>query len=214
MIKVHDYAGSANGYKVRLLLALLELPFERVEVDIFRGEASTPDFLRKNPAGRVPVLEPEPGVFLAESSAILWYLAEGTPYLPEGRLERGRTLQWLSFEQDSIESQVGSARFWRLTGRAAARPEALALKMAAGERGLATMDRHLGDHPFFVGDNLTIADVALHAYSHLAPEGGFDLGRFPAVRAWIGRVESQTRFFAGPGPYTQSAMVAPTITGP
>lgn len=197
MLRLFDYLSSGNGYKVRLLLTQLDLPFERVELDILRGETRTPDFLAKNPNGRIPTLEVEPGVYLPESNAICWYLAEGTPLLPDGRLERARVLQWMCFEQYSHEPNVATVRFW--VTHDLVTPERRAQldgKRALGHAALGVMEQHLADHAFFAAGRYTIADIALYAYTHVAGEGGFDLAGYPAVRAWLDRVRAQPRHIA------------------
>ena len=192
MYRLYDFLPSGNGYKVRLLLAQLDIPFELIELDILKGETRTPEFLRKNPNGRIPVLEIEPGVFLAESNAILFYLAEGTPFLPDGKWERAQVLQWMFFEQYSHEPNIATSRFWlhylELTPE---RRAALAEKQRLGYAALDVMERHLTSRAYFVAERCTIADVALYAYTHVADEGGFDLGRYPAIRAWLERVRAQ-----------------------
>ena len=192
---LHDNLASGNGYKVRLLLAQLGVPFRRIEYDITRGETRTPDFLgRINPNGRVPVLETDTGEFLAESDAILFYLAEDTPFFPAGRLERARVLQWMFFEQYSHEPNIAVARAWvhvfglEMTEE---RRLALATKRKLGYDALGVMERHLSGNDFFVGGRYTVADIALYAYTHVAHEGGFDLAGYPAVRAWMGRVTAR-----------------------
>jgi glutathione S-transferase len=208
MLRLHDYLPSANGYKIRQLLAQLERPYELVPVDIFAGEGRTPDFLRaKNPSGRIPVLEVEPGRFLPESNAILCFLAEGTPFLPEGRFERAQVLQWLFFEQNLLEPSIGTVRFWRLTGREPQRAEAARLKVEQGIEALSTLDRHLQTHRFLVDERYTIADIALYAFTHIAPQGGFALHRFPAVQGWLERIRSQPRHIGELPPYTPNAHV-------
>jgi glutathione S-transferase len=193
-MKLYDYLSSGNGYKVRLLLNQLAIPFERIELDITKGESRTPAFLAKNPNGRIPTLELDDGSFLAESNAILWYLAEGTPFLPEGRLERARTLQWMFFEQYSHEPYVAVARAWlHLFGLDEERRRQLPQKQKLGYDALGVMEGHLATRPFFVGGRYSIADVALYAYTHVADEGGFDLAGYPAVRAWLERVRTQPR---------------------
>ncbi len=191
---LHDYLPSGNGYKVRLLLTQLGIPFRRIEYDITRDETRTPAFLKMNPNGRVPVLETDGGEFLAESDAILFYLADGTRYFPDGRLERARALQWMFFEQYSHEPNIAVARAWvhlfglEMTGE---RGLALEAKRRLGYGALDVMERHLAGEQFFVGGRYTVADIALYAYTHVAHEGGFDLAGYPAVRAWIGRVAAQ-----------------------
>jgi glutathione S-transferase len=194
-MRVHDYLPSGNGYKVRLLLAQLGRPYELVEYDIVEGLTRTPAFLdRMNPNGRVPVLELDDGRMLPESNAILWYLAEGTPLLGADPFVRAQTLQWMCFEQYSHEPNVATVRFWVTHGHvdlSGWRGELLADKRRQGDAALAVMDRHLAAHPFFAGERYSIADVALYAYTHVAPEGGFDLGPHAHVRAWLDRVAAQ-----------------------
>ena len=193
-MRLHDNLSSGNGYKVRLLLTQLGIPFERIEYDIDRSETCNPEFLEKiNPNGRIPVLETENGDFLPESNAILFYLADGTPLLPEGKFDRARVLQWMFFEQYSHEPNIATPRFWithhvEMTDE---RRTALEQKRKLGYAALRVMEGHLKDHNFFVGDRYSIADIALYAYTHVAEEGGFDLEGFPAIRAWFERVASQ-----------------------
>jgi glutathione S-transferase len=190
MLRLYDYLESGNGYKVRLLLHQLGLPFERVELDIVKGETRTPAFLAKNPNGRIPTLELAGGTFLPESNAILWYLAEGTPFLPETRLARAQALSWMCFEQYSHEPNVATVRFWltHALDLSGWRGELLADKRRQGDAALAVMDRHLARRAFFAGERYSIADIALYAYTHVAPEGGFDLAPHAHVRAWLARV--------------------------
>jgi glutathione S-transferase len=191
-MRLYDYLPSGNGYKVRLLLRQLRLPFELIEVDILAGASRTPEFLGKNPNGRIPVLEVQAGVFLAESNAILSYLADGTPFLPRDRLERARVFQWMFFEQYSHEPNIATVRFW-LThlGLNDERRARLEEKRTLGYAALGVMEGHLASREFFVGDRYSIADIALYAYTHVADEGGFDLSRFPAVLGWLERVRRQ-----------------------
>ncbi len=199
MLRLHDNASSGNAYKVRLLLAQLGIAYERIEYDIDRGATRTPEFLKtKNADGRIPVLELEDGRCLAQSNAILWYLAEGTPVLPaastdEGRWRRAQVLQWMFFEQYSHEPNIATVRHWitHAVDMTAERLAALPGKRRQGVAALEVMEGHLRDHDFFVGAAYSIADIALFAYTHVAPEGGFDLTRFPAIQAWIGRVAAQ-----------------------
>jgi glutathione S-transferase len=197
-LRLHDYLPSGNGYKVRLLLTQLGVPFERIEYDITRGETRTPEFLENvNANGRVPVLETEEGVFLPESDAILFYLAEGTPFLPEDRLGKTRVLQWMFFEQYSHEPNIAVARAWLHifdTEMTEERLTVLGAKQKLGYDALRVMETHLESNDYFVGDHYSIADIALYAYTHVADEGGFDLAEFPAVRAWLGRVSSQPKY--------------------
>jgi glutathione S-transferase len=191
MLKLYDYLESGNGYKVRLLLHQLGTPFERVELDILKGETRTPAFLAKNPNGRIPTLELEDGTFLAESNAILWYLAEGTRYLPGDRLARAQVLQWMSFEQYSHEPNIATLRFWTHAGLLAERAAFVPDKRKWGVAALDVMQAHLRDRPFFVAGRYSIADIALYAYTHVADEGGLDLGPYAAIRAWLVRVAGQ-----------------------
>jgi len=191
VLRLYDYLASGNGYKVRLLLHQLGIPFERVELDIVRGETRTPKFLAKNPNGRIPTLALEDGTHLAESNAILFYLADGTPFLPAGRLERAQLLQWMFFEQYSHEPNIATVRFWLHTGLDDERRSMLALKRRLGHAALGVMEGHLHTRSFFVGERYGIADIALYAYTRVAGEGGFDLEPYPAVRAWLGRVCAQ-----------------------
>ncbi len=194
-LRLHDYLPSGNGYKVRLLLTQLGIPFERIEYDIDKGETRTPAFIDNvNSNGRVPVLETEEGEFLPESNAILFYLAEGTPFLPNDRLGRALALRWMFFEQYSHEPNVAVARAWlhvfdvRMTDE---RRTDLEAKQKLGYDALGVMERHLEGNDFFVGDRYSVADIALYAYTHVADEGGFDLEGFPGVHAWLERVSSQ-----------------------
>jgi glutathione S-transferase len=208
MLRLYDCRCSANGYKVRLLLQQLDRAYELVEVDIFAGESHTPAFLAKNADGRIPLLEVAPGRCLPESNAILCYLAEGTPLHAADPFERAQLLQWLFFEQNRIEPVLGTARYWLLTGRAATRREALSIKQEQGAAALAVMERHLTGRTFLVGERYSIADLALYAYTHLAPEAGVELSPFAAVRAWMDRVRAQPGQVPGVGPYPPHAIVA------
>jgi glutathione S-transferase len=189
-VRLYDWLGSGNGYKVRLLLAQLGQKFEYEELDITRGETRTPEFLQKNPNGRIPLLQLDDGTYLAESNAILWYLAEGTRFVPGNRTGRALALQWMFFEQYSHEPYIAVVRHWVHTGVADSQPD-LAERRQRGEAALGVMERHLGGRSFFVGDACSIADVALYAYTHVAHEGGFDLSVFPAIRGWLERVRAQ-----------------------
>jgi glutathione S-transferase len=190
---LYDFMGSGNGYKVRLLLAQLGLEYKLVERDILKGETRTPEFLAKNPNGRIPTLELEDGTHLAESDAILWYLAEGTRFAPETRLERAQTLQWMFFEQYSHEPYIAVARFWRhfFTQLTPQQEIELPSRMEKGYAALGVMERHLSRHRFFVADRYGIADIALYGYTHVAGEGGFNLDNFPQVNAWLARVADE-----------------------
>ncbi len=191
-LRLYDFHDSGNGYKVRLLLNELGVAYEYVEVDILAGETGSPVFLEKNPNGRIPVLELDDGTCLAESNAILFYLAEGTPLLPADRLGRARVLQWMFFEQYSHEPYIAVCRFWlKHLEMTEDRRALLAEKQERGRGALAVMERHLRDSDFFVARSMTIADIALYAYTHVAEEGGFDLTGFPNVGAWLERISNR-----------------------
>ena len=192
MLRLYDFHDSGNGYKVRLALAQLRIPYEYVEVNILAGESRTAEFLEKNINGRIPVLELEDGRHLSESNAILVYLADGTPLLPEERWSRAQVFQWLFFEQYSHEPNIATSRFWlRHTDFDSHRRRRYAEKIKDGTSALQVMEAHLSTCSFFVADRYTIADIALYAYTHVADEGGFDLSPFPAIRAWLDRVRAQ-----------------------
>ena len=197
-VRLHDYLPSGNGYKVRLLLAQLGIPFQRIEYDINSGETRTPEFLKNvNANGRVPVLETEEGTLLPESDAILYFLAEGTPFLPEDRLGKTRVLQWMFFEQYSHEPNIAVARAWLHVFDVEMNAERRAVLEERQKRGydaLGVMEEHLRGNDYFVGGRYSIADIALYAYTHVADEGGFDLDGFPAILAWLERVSSQPKY--------------------
>ena len=193
-LRLFDNRHSENGYKCRLLLHLLDIPFERVEVDIYRGESRKPDFLARNPNGRIPLLEIEPGRYLAESSAILFYLAEGSPFLPQEPWERALALQWMCFEQYNHEPNIATSRNWLLHFEIDEEKRgALAIKHQAGHAALSVMEGHLAGQSYFVGERQSIADIALYAYTHVADQGGFDLGAYPHIRDWLARVAGHPR---------------------
>ena len=193
MITLYSMQLSGNAYKVRLLLARLGSVYRQIEVDILKGETRTPTFLAKNPDGHVPLLELEDGRRLAESNAILAYLAEGTDYLPVGSFERAQVLRWMFFEQHSHEPALAAARFWLslVKGGRELRTHDIDQWMEKGYEALSLMERHLGGHDYFVGERTSIADLALYAHTHVAPEGDFDLDGFPAVTAWLARIAAE-----------------------
>jgi glutathione S-transferase len=196
MLKLYDFLPSGNGYKVRLLLTQLGRPFELVQLDLFgKRETRTPEFLAKNPNGRIPCLALEDGTYLWESNAILFYLAEGTPFLPDDRLARGRVLQWMFFEQYSHEPFIAVVRAWHEFDRLdeGLNRSLLPSKMEGGYAALGVMESHLAKNDWFVAGRYTIADIALYAYTHVADEGKFDLAPYAAVRAWLERVRAQPR---------------------
>jgi len=187
-VRLYDNSSSGNAYKVRLLLALLGVECERVEMDIDAGATRTPRFLAMNPNGRIPLLELDDGRHLAESNAILCYLADGTPWLPVERWARAKALQWMFFEQYSHEPYIAVSRYI-LTHLAADSPRRAELERLAprGVAALEVMDRHLATADWFAGDAHSVADIALYAYTHVAGEGGFDLAPHRHVRAWLAR---------------------------
>jgi glutathione S-transferase len=189
-----DSRVSGNCYKVRLLLAHLGLPYERREVDVV-DRSNRPELLGGlNPALRVPTLVLDDGRPLAESNAIISYLGEGTRFVPADRYERAQTLQWMFFEQYELEINIAVVRFWlRYAGGVPAGQEgAYESKLAAGHKTLGAMERHLSEgREWFVGDAMTLADIALYAYTHVADEGGYELERFPAVQSWLARVAAE-----------------------
>ena len=191
-MRVYGDIASGNCYKVKLTLEQLGIAHEWAHVNVVQGETRTEDFLRLNPNGKIPVLVLDSGEVLAESNAILNYLADGTPLLPAGRLERARVLEWQFFEQYSHEPYIAVARFInRYLGMPEARRTEYEAKQAGGRKALGVMERQLALTPFLTGDRYTIADISLYAYTHVAHEGGFDLADFPAVGAWLARVRSQ-----------------------
>ena len=189
-MKLYNVSYSGNSYKARLLLAHLGVPCEIVEVDILKGASRTPDFLKINPNGRTPVLDDD-GFILAESNAILAYLARGTKYLPDERKAFGLVFQWLFFEQYSHEPFIATSRFWlQHKPDSPERTAMLAARRDGGWAALKVMENHLAKN-HFVGGSYSIADIALFAYTHVAHEGGFPLDDFPTIRAWIERVKEQ-----------------------
>jgi glutathione S-transferase len=197
-MRLYDYAASGNCYKVRLLVALLGQPYERVPVDIFAGETLTDAFAALNPVRETPVLELESGEVITQSPAILWYLAEDTPFLPADPLGRARVLQWLAFEQERVMGGIGGPRFRRLTGR-----PPIEGRLAIGEEALALLDAHLRDRDWLAGERCTIADVAVFGYGHVAHEAGPAPGAH--MLAWMERVRALPGFVADLEPYGENA---------
>ncbi|MGC3981389.1 MAG: glutathione S-transferase family protein [Steroidobacteraceae bacterium] len=195
MLKVYGDVYSGNCYKIKLLMNQLNLKHEWIPIDLLKQETRTQEFLAKNPNGKVPVLELTPGVFLAESNAIIHYLAENSQFIPHGRFQHAQVLQWLFFEQYSHEPFIATARFIvRYLKRPAEREADLQAKMAPGYKALDVMEKHLSVHPFFVADRYTLADIALYAYTHVAHEGGFDLANYPKIRGWLQRIREQAGY--------------------
>ena len=201
MLTLYDYLPSQNAYKVRLLLSHLGLPYRTELVSIFEGAGQRAEFLAINPAGAVPALQLEDGRVLAESNAILTYLASGTQYLPSDPFAAAKVQQWMSFEQDYV-LHIASLRHWTMTGKLARRPAALVeMRRAGGLRALHILERELATRPFIAGDAYTIADMSLFAYTHRADEAGLPLGEFAHVCAWIARVRAQPGFLDEHHPY-------------
>jgi len=193
--RVYGDSISGNCYKIKLLMSFLSADYEWVELDILQGETQTADFLAKNPNGKIPVLELTTGQYLFESNAILNYLAEGTAYLPSDAWEKAQVLQWQFFEQYSHEPYIAVNRFIaKYLGMPEARQAEFEAKQAGGEKALSVMEKHLSQNDFFVGNQLTIADISLYAYTHVADEGGFDLSVYPAIRTWCGRIQQHPHY--------------------
>lgn len=189
-MKLYDYAPSQNAYKVRMPLQHLGITWETVPIAIFHGESHSQDFLARNPAGAVPVVEPEPSRFIAESNAILCYLAEGTPYFVIEPFRRAKILQWLFFEQNYLQSSIATLRHCRLTGKLAARAAEAPPRQRGGRKVLEILENELTGQRYLV-DDYSIADIAVFAYGHLAEDAGFDLGECPAIRRWVQHIENE-----------------------
>ena len=195
MLKLYEYPPSGNCYKIRLLLTQLDIPFERISVDIVKGETRTPEFLQKNPNGKIPLLELEPGKYLSESNAIIYYLSQNTPFFPTETFEQAQVMQWMFFEQYSHEPNIATSRYWiSILGKAEEYKEALQQKYKAGNQALSVMEKHLKQYQFFVGNCYSIADICLFAYTHVADEGGFNLTQYPAIESWIQRVKEHPKY--------------------
>jgi glutathione S-transferase len=201
-MRLYDYSASGNCYKPRLLLALLGREYERVPVDIFAGDTLTDAFAALNPARETPVLELDDGTVVTQSSAIVWLLGEGTPWLPSDPVQRAQVVQWLCFEQERVMGGIGGARFRLITGRD---PDVVPGMLARGRSALEMLDAHLSGREWLVGDACTIADVANFAYAHLAAEAGLPLAGHPAVRAWLDRVRALPGFADDLAPYPGDA---------
>jgi glutathione S-transferase len=201
MMTLYDYLPSQNAYKVRLLLSHLGLAYRTQLVSIFEGEGQRDDFLAINPGGAVPALRLDDGRVLAESNAILTYLATGTRYLPADAFAAAKVQQWMSFEQDHVLN-IAALRHWTMTGKLARRPAAMVdARRAGGLRALRILQRELAARPFIAGEAYTIADMSLFAYTHRADEAGLPLREFPLVCAWIERVRAQAGFLDQHYPY-------------
>ena len=192
---IYGDSRSGNCYKIQQLCAELEIPYQWTEVDILRGDTRTDDFLAMNPNGKIPLARLEDGAYLAESNAILCYLAEGSALAGQSRLERARVLQWLFFEQYSHEPYIATSRFIvKYLGNPEDRRADLAAKREGGHRALSILNAELTDRDYLLGDRFTLADIALFAYTHVAHEGGFSLDDYPAVCGWVERIAARERF--------------------
>lgn len=194
-MKIYGDIQSGNCYKVRLLASLLDVGYEWVPVDIMAGDTKKDEFLRKNPNGKIPLLELDDGRLLWESNAILNYLASGTEYLPADRFEMAKVLQWQFFEQYSHEPYIAVARFInKYLGLPQNMRAEYASKQAGGHKALRVMEQQLARTPYLTGARLTTADISLYGYTHVAHEGGFDLSAYPSIQAWIERVAAHPRY--------------------
>lgn len=194
-MKIYGDVRSGNCYKIKLLTALLDVPHDWIPVNVLAGETRTAEFLAKNPNGKIPLLELDDGRYLAESNAILHFLAAGSALLPTGNYEKALVLQWQFFEQYSHEPYIAVARFInKYLGLPEARRAEYAAKQEGGHRALAVMERQLVKTPYLAGQRLTIADISLYGYTHVAHESGFDLSGYPAVNAWLRRIAAHPRY--------------------
>lgn len=204
-LRLYDYAASGNCYKVRLLLAQLGRPYERIPIDIFDGDTLTDEYARINPFRSTPVLQVGPDRYLLESNAILLYLAAGTPLLPAGPVELSEVVRWLIYEQTDVMPGIGGLRFRLQTERLAPDDPSAARRKTAGEEVLGALDDHLSERAFLVAGSYTIADIAVYGYTHVAQEAGYDLDRRPAVSAWLRRVADQPGYVNDLLPYPPNA---------
>jgi glutathione S-transferase len=193
VLTLYSQQVSGNAYKPRLLMAQLGIPFRIVDVNTYDGSTRKPEFLEKNPIGKVPLLEFEDGRRLAESNAMLLHLAEGTPYLPADSFDRAKAYEWLFFEQYSHEPAIAVRRSILMAPERAhlRTPERLAALLESGNRALAVMEARLSRADWLAGDAYSVADIALYAYTHKAEEGGYELSRYPGIEAWLARVASR-----------------------
>lgn len=196
MLRLYESPLSGNSYKVRLLLSHLERAYERVTLDLFQGHARAPEFLAKNPHGRVPLLELEGGDTIAESNAILYYLARGTPYLPDDAIEAAHVMRWMFFEQNTLEPPLAGARFLLQFSGKSESDDSVAKRQARASKALMLMELHLGVRAYLVGPRYSIADIALYGYTHLAHEAGVSLDGYPAIGQWLERVRAQPGYIA------------------
>ncbi len=196
-MRIYGDALSGNCYKIQLLAHHLDVTLDWVAMDIVAGDTQTDDYLKKNAAGKIPLLELEDGRKLTESNAILNYIADGTSLLPSDAWQRAQILSWQFFEQYSHEPYIAVARFINLyLGLPDDRLEEYRAKQAGGHKALAVMEAHLSNNDYLAGDQMSIADISLYAYTHVAHEGGFDLAQYPRISAWLNRIESQPKHLA------------------
>ena len=194
-LKIYADSRSGNCYKIQLLCAEMDIDYDWQEVDILAGETRTPEFLAMNANGRIPLLALPDGRYLAESSAILFFLADGSEFFAGDAYSRAKILQWMFFEQYSHEPNLATSRFIiKYLGSPPDRQASLEKKRDTGQQALAVMERQLLRHPYIVGDKYNIADIALFAYTHVADEGGFSLSDYPAIQAWIEHIERRPKF--------------------
>ena len=205
--RLYDYAASGNCYKVRLLLAQLNLDYERVAIDIFGGDTLTEEYERLNPHRSTPVLELADGRTLVESNAILWYVAAGTPFLPNDPFAQAEVCRWLIYEQTDVMPMIGGLRFRLITGRFAPDSEAAEARRKGAYELLTILDKHLASQPFLVAGRYTIADIAVFAYGHVAEEADIDTSGYPSFLAWLERVREQPGFMDDLAPYPPNASV-------
>lgn len=206
-LRLYDYAASANCYKARLLLAQLGIDYERVPVDLFDGDTLTDEYGLLNPHRSTPVLRFPDGRTLVESNAILWYLAAGTPFLPDAALEQAEVCRWLIFEQTDVMFNVGGLRFRLITGRWTPDDAEAQRRRVGALEALSVLDRRLAERPFLVGDRYSIADIAVFAYAHVAEEARLDTSGYPRFLDWLGRVRAQPGFVDDLEPYPPNARV-------
>jgi glutathione S-transferase len=204
-LRLYDYGASSNCYKIRLLLAQLERPYERIPTDIFGGDTLTEEFARKNPLRMTPVLELPDGRVLQESAAILVYLAEGTGLWPEDPFDRAQAVRWLVYEQTDIIPATGGLRFRLVTGRLRPDDPAAQARRAAGAEVFALLENHLTANDYFVGGRYSAVDIAIFGYVHMAHGAGYEMDAYPRVQAWLDRVRSQPNYMNDLEPYPENA---------
>jgi glutathione S-transferase len=202
-VRLYDYGPSQNCFKVRLLAAHLGIALEIVPLSIFKGAGASPEFLAKNPMGTVPLLEIDSGEYLAESNAILTFLAEDTAYLPQQGIPRAQVIRWLMFEQRYIQTSISRLRYWTLTGKLGQFSSEIATARALGNRALDVLDGELSMRPFIAGDTYTIADISIFAYTHVAADAEFDVSARANLTGWFDRVRRQPGFMGKVIPYSE-----------